>query len=172
MPEGLELAALVHALSEQQAAFAQQHAALLQLQAEALRLQRLLIEGALGASASTFDTTRDGIFSVARETHSSRMLTSIGFNGHPPEHGATALESSAPASTQSLSDQPEEQLPEAPRPGPVRRLADGPGLPGFIWSAPITLSSPCGRATKPLGTFAGVTRHALSTTVGNRPVEQ
>ena len=47
-----DLAALVHELVQQQAAFGQLQAALLQLQTETVRLQRLLIERALGASGS------------------------------------------------------------------------------------------------------------------------
>ena len=47
-----DLATLVHELVQQQSAFGQQQAALLQLQTETIRLQRLLIERALGASGS------------------------------------------------------------------------------------------------------------------------
>jgi hypothetical protein len=52
VPGPEDLATLVRELVQQQAAFGQQQAALLQLQTETVRLQRLLIERALGASGS------------------------------------------------------------------------------------------------------------------------
>ena len=52
MPGSDDLTTLVHELVQQQAAFGQQQAALLQLQTETVRLQRVLIERALGASGS------------------------------------------------------------------------------------------------------------------------
>jgi len=51
MPGSVDVAAILHELVQQQTAFGQQQVALLQLQSETVRLQRLLVERALGVLA-------------------------------------------------------------------------------------------------------------------------
>src|ERR1700687_5948961 len=51
MPGSVDVAAILHELVQQQTAFGQQQTAFLQLQSETVRLQKLLLERALGLVA-------------------------------------------------------------------------------------------------------------------------
>jgi hypothetical protein len=117
VPGPEDLTTLVHELVQQQAAFGQQQAALLQLQTETVRLQRLLIERALGASGSDRAVAplagssiravlepQETAFEVVRpDVHTARLVTM-------PEPSVALVETEPPAEApaQAETDHPPE----------------------------------------------------------------
>jgi hypothetical protein len=125
-----DLATLVHELVQQQSAFGQQQAALLQLQTETIRLQRLLIERALGASGSdTAVAPLDGSSIRAVLEPQIPAPKVVRPDVHAAELSAMADLSTAPAETEppvqtpaeaETHHPPEEEHEESPLGNPPR----------------------------------------------------
>jgi hypothetical protein len=172
VPGSDDLAALVHELVQQQAAFSQQQAALLQLQTETVRLQRVLIERALDTrtqdrdAAAVVAPTARPVFeppSVAAEAVQPTEIVAA----MPESSGASVKDTTPPfvepAAAEAESQHSFEEHEDVPLGSPARLFLLSNNAPPQEAPAPAaTHVSSSLRAARYLQAAAGKAPHAVT----------
>jgi hypothetical protein len=126
VPGADDLTALVHQVVQQQVAFGQQQSALLHLQTETVRLQRLLIEGALGTRAQDAEVVPIATATVptASEVVRPDVQTTELVASTPGPSAATVEDTTPPIAEvpaqQDAQQPPEPELEDSPLGSPAQ----------------------------------------------------
>ena len=147
MSGSLDVPGMLHDLVQQQTTLGQQQAALLQLQTEVVRLQRLLVERAVGVSTpdvapvtATPPTNREPPADTSKPQDASSAISASSASARP--------ETSTPGVSQGLSSAEQEQPTDSPvGESPPLRLVSQSAVPG---AEPVQLTavSPTLRAAR------------------------